>query len=346
MDKEVLSDIKRKIEKLGDKTIGETQTKESFINPMISALGWDVTDFDEVKLEYRHTKKATPVDYALLIDLTPKLYIEAKQLGSNLDDYKWIAQILTYSTMAGVKWSLLTDGNHYKLFNTTAEARLEEKLFYEWKMTEITEENVDGILSFLKLLTKDKFKDDEIEIAWQNHFEVNKVRKTLKKIINDKDESLLNLIRKRTKLNRATIVNSLNKLNIRIEKISIPDVLPIKRPPTYIRKGFTGKIPERLKLFNVTADVNSWRDVLVNTAEIIIKNNPDDFMKMADSRAMKGEKRTYLSKNKDLVYKHHQLSNGLFLDTNLNANKIFTLAKRFLVGCGYKETDIDISVKD
>ena len=183
MDKEVLFKLKKRLERLGDKNIGETQTKESFINPLISALGWDVTDFDEVKLEYKHSKKANPVDYALLIDLTPKLYIEAKQLGSNLDDYKWIAQILTYSTMAGVKWSILTDGNFYRLYNTTAEAKLEEKLFYEWRILDITDSNVDKVVSFINLLTKEKFKEDEIDLAWINHFEVNKVKKTLTKLI-------------------------------------------------------------------------------------------------------------------------------------------------------------------
>jgi hypothetical protein len=106
MDKDLLFRIKKRLERLGDKSIGEAQTKESFINPLISALAWDIADFDEVRLEYKHTRKATPVDYALLIDMTPKLYIEAKPLVSNLDDYKWVAQILTYSTMAGVKWAI------------------------------------------------------------------------------------------------------------------------------------------------------------------------------------------------------------------------------------------------
>ena len=117
MDKEILFKIKRKLERLGNRSIGEVQTKESFINPLISALGWDITDFDEVKLEYKATKKDTPVDYALMDDrMNPKLFIEAKQLGLNLDDHKWIAQILVYCSMAGVKWALLTDGNHYRLY--------------------------------------------------------------------------------------------------------------------------------------------------------------------------------------------------------------------------------------
>ena len=347
MDKEILFKIKRRLERLGDKSIGETQTKESFINPLISALGWDVVDFDEVKLEYKHTKKATPVDYALLIDMTPKLYIEAKQLGSNLDDYKWIAQILTYSTMSGVKWAILADGNHYKLYNTIAEAKLEEKLFYEWKMQDLNEANVDRLINFLNLLTKEKFKDDEIERAWKNHFEVNKVRKTLKILIDDKDESLLKLINKKTSLGKAVIVNSLNKLKIKIEKVYAPDIFIPRISPRLPRVGYTGKEIEKARLFNETFEVKTWKDLLVNTAEKLIKNNPDGFNKLPDSEIMRTVfGGTFLTKNKSLLRASHQLSNGSFLEINLDANTIVrVIEKKLLKGCGYKETDIKIFVK-
>ena len=347
MEKEVLFRIKRRLERLGDRSITEAGTKESFINPLISALGWDIADFDEVKLEYKHTKKATPVDYALLIDMTPKLYIEAKQLGSNLDDYKWIAQILTYSTMAGVKWALLTDGNHYKLYNTTAEARLEEKLFYEWKMQELTEDSVFKVLNFLNLLTKEKFKDDEIERAWKNHFEVNKVRKALKKLIDDKDESLLKLINKKTKLGRAVIVNSLNKLKIKIDKVYPPDISLPEILPKPIRVGFTGKEPEKAKLFNETFEVKNWRNLLLTVVERLLKHNPEAFNKLPDTEIMKGKKTYLLTRDKSLLRASHQLSNGLFLETNLSANSIVRIIKkRFLKGCGYQESDIEIFVKN
>ena len=346
MNKEVLFKIKKKLESLGNKSIGETQTKESLINPIISALGWDITDFDEVKLEYKHTKKDTPVDYAIVIDLNPKLFIEAKQLGLNMDDHKWIAQMLTYSTMAGVKWALLTDGNHYKLYNTMAEAKLDEKLFFEWKMAELTEDNVDKYVDFLNLLSKEKFRDDAIEIAWKNHFEVNKVKDTLEKLIEDRDELLLKLINKKVRLGKTTVANSFNKLRIKIEKVYQPDIPAISHIPTERpRAGFTGKIPERVSLFGNTINVKTWRDVLINVAEILIKHAPETFTKLADSEMMRGETRIYLTKSKNLIHAVHQLSNGLFIDVGLSANSIVRLSKKLLKGCGYKETDIEITAK-
>ena len=347
MNKEDLFKIKKKLESLGNKSIGEAQTKESFINPIISALGWDISDFDEVKLEYKHTKKDMPVDYAIFIDLNPKLFIEAKQLGLNMDDRKWIAQMLTYSTMAGVKWALLTDGNHYKLYNTIAEAKLDEKLFFEWKMEELNENNVDEYINFLSLLSKEKFKDDAIEIAWKNHFEVNKVKEVLENLIDDRDELFLKLINKKTKLGKTVVANSLNKLKIKIEKVSQPDIPTISHIPTkYLRKGFTGKKPEKVILFGNTINVKWWRDVLINTAESLIKHAPDAFNKLADSEKMKGPRRIYLTKTKNLIHASHQLSNGLFIDVGLCANAIVRLAKKILKGCGYKETDLEIIAKN
>jgi len=353
MDEEILFKIKRNLDRLGNRSISEAGTKESFINPLITALGWDVSDFDEVKLEYKHTKKDSPVDYALMIDMNPKLFIEAKQLGLNLSDRKWIAQTLTYCTMAGVKWGLLTDGNHYKLYNSMAEARLEEKLFFDWKITELNEKNIDKILNFLSLLTKEKLEKD-INDVWETYFAGNKVKTTLLKLIEDKDESLLNLIRKKTKLRRATIVNSINRLKIRIETVSTAHFsLDMKEqrkavaPESNKKDDYTFKKPKKFRLLNETFDVTTWKDILVITAEKLMKFNPDAFNDLADSEIMKAKKTSYLTKNKNLVREHYQLSNGLFLETNLDASSIVRIIKkRFLKGCGYKDTDIEIFLKD
>jgi len=53
-----------------------------------------------------------------------------------------------------------------------------------------------------------------------------------------------------------------------------------------------------------------------------------------------------IHKDKNLLRGPHKLSNGAFLETWLSANGIFSVIKRMLKGCGYKETDIKIFVKD
>jgi predicted type IV restriction endonuclease len=69
--------------------------------PILEALGWDIRDWDEVHREYRGKSVDSPVDYALKIMRTPRLFLEAKGLGEDLSDRKWVAQVLGYATVAG-----------------------------------------------------------------------------------------------------------------------------------------------------------------------------------------------------------------------------------------------------
>ena len=128
--------------------------------------------------------------------------------------------------------------------------------------------------------------------------------------------------------------------------ISEPDISLPKISPKQTRVGYTGTKPEKIKLINKLIEVNHWREIIINVAEELIQRNPEAFTSIADSKEMKGDKRIWLSKNKNLVYKPYQLSNGLFLDTHLNANSIYRNIKIFLNGCGYKETNIEIFLRD
>ncbi|PZW36969.1 hypothetical protein C8P66_1505 [Humitalea rosea] len=86
----------------------EEDTKRILITPTIEALGWD--HIAEIRNQYRHNRRDNPVDYALFLNRSPVLYVEAKPLGGSLDDRKWIVQTLNYANAAGVDWCVLTNG--------------------------------------------------------------------------------------------------------------------------------------------------------------------------------------------------------------------------------------------
>ena len=64
------------------------------------------------------------MDYALLLLRTPRLFVEAKALGQNLDDRRWAHQIMGYATVAGVEWVVITDGDEYRIYNALAHVRI------------------------------------------------------------------------------------------------------------------------------------------------------------------------------------------------------------------------------
>ena len=84
------------------------------VEPLLAALGWDTGDLDAVEREYR-VYDNTSLDYALKIDGKPRLFVEAKGIGKNLDDKQFIAQTVNYANNEGVLWCVLTNGLVYRV---------------------------------------------------------------------------------------------------------------------------------------------------------------------------------------------------------------------------------------
>jgi hypothetical protein len=102
---EALATVRKRIQLIRDRKefIGEQNTKAALIDPVLIALGWDLQEIDEVRREYRRKPQDNPVDYALFLNRTECLFIEAKSLEKDLNDRKWISQNLSYATVVGVR---------------------------------------------------------------------------------------------------------------------------------------------------------------------------------------------------------------------------------------------------
>jgi hypothetical protein len=150
----------------GTTRIGESNTKASLIEPVIAALGWDIHDPDEVCREYRRSGAENPVDYALLVMRTPRLFIEAKGLGENLADVRWAGQTLQYAAVAGVEWVALTDGDEWRVYNAHAAVPLEGKLFRTVRLTD----DIGAAADLLTLLSKDNLLEKRIDVLWESNF--------------------------------------------------------------------------------------------------------------------------------------------------------------------------------
>jgi hypothetical protein len=156
-----------RLQKYKGRAIGEQNTKASLIEPLLEALGWDTRDFDEVHREYKAKRADRPVDYALQLALKPLVFVEAKGLGENLSDRKWVSQILGYATVAGVTWCVLTDGDEYRFYNATAPVDADEKLFCRIRLSDGHHE-----LAFetLRLISRANVESGSLASYWKAHF--------------------------------------------------------------------------------------------------------------------------------------------------------------------------------
>ena len=83
----------------------ETRTRMALIDPLLQALGWDVSDPEVVTPEYKVSDGWA--DYALLrSDGQPAATVEAKKMGEPLDSHRM--QMLNYSNAWGVEYAGLT----------------------------------------------------------------------------------------------------------------------------------------------------------------------------------------------------------------------------------------------
>ena len=183
---QTLVTVRDRIARHERENIGEQDTKAALIVPVLRALGWDVEDLEDVKLEYRRRPPDNPVDYALFLLRTPRLFIEAKSLGSHLDDGKWAAQILAYATVAGVEWVALTDGNAWRIYNSHAAVPVEQKLFRVVHIADPDEHAEET----LRLLSKAQLADHLIDDLWKSDFVDRQVRDALQQLFGPEPEGL------------------------------------------------------------------------------------------------------------------------------------------------------------
>ena len=202
--------------------IGEQNTKAALIDPLLSAMGWDLQEIDEVRREYRRKPQDNPVDYALFLNRTECLLIEAKSLEKDLGDRKWISQNISYAAVVGVKWCVLTNGDEYRIYNSHAEVDVDEKLF---RKVRISDSEPKFIIDTLVLLSKDKMRGSLLDEMWKAHFIDRRVRLALESLLGEDDAPLIRAICKKANgVTRSEARASLKRAKITID-FPLPKVL-------------------------------------------------------------------------------------------------------------------------
>ena len=103
----------------------EALTRYCLIDPLLRELGWDTSDPAQVVPEYSVSDGRA--DYALLVGGKSQIMIEAKSLGTALDDAV-IRKGITYCTAEGTPYFALTDGEHWRLYETHRPVPAAEKI--------------------------------------------------------------------------------------------------------------------------------------------------------------------------------------------------------------------------
>ncbi len=103
----------------------EIRTRVALIDPLLVALGWDVSDPVLVTPEYAVGEGRA--DYALHgSESIPAAMVEAKRLGHALSDDERM-QMLNYANARGVRYAAVTDGDVWEFYEVFKQAPLEDR---------------------------------------------------------------------------------------------------------------------------------------------------------------------------------------------------------------------------
>jgi len=193
----VIDTLRAQLERHKHSGLKEYPTRTIFIDPLLSALGWDVRDPDEVELEYP-TVDGKSVDYAMKINRKPVFLLEAKQLGDTLDDVKSITQVVGYAANDGIEWCVLTNGVRYKIYKASEKASAPDKLLFEVSIDprDSAGLSVEQIAAQLNRFSRDSLAQGVLDKLGTEIFTTGKVRKALDRLFIDAPQPLIRLIRK------------------------------------------------------------------------------------------------------------------------------------------------------
>jgi len=137
------------------KSYNEAQTRNEFIEPLFEFLGWgmrNLTTDNEVTTE--ENISGGRVDLAFRFNNIPAMFLEAKALKVDLDEWKWAEQAINYSWNKSVTWAVLTDFESIKVFNAEIPPKgVRENLFIEIKCQDYIDR-----FDQLWLLSKESFE--------------------------------------------------------------------------------------------------------------------------------------------------------------------------------------------
>ena len=111
----------------------EALTRYALIDPLLRELGWDTSDPDMVVPEYRSGNGRA--DYALMNDGSPAMMVEAKSLGTPLQD-SVLAQGINYCLMEGTSYFSVTDGRLWEIYETHKPVPINDKQIVRFDLNE------------------------------------------------------------------------------------------------------------------------------------------------------------------------------------------------------------------
>lgn len=347
----------------------EASTKQAIIMRILSSLGWDIFNIEEVTPDI--SVKSDIIDYALKIKNSSVMFILVKKPSEQLDSYQ--KSFLTISARQKVDLALLTNGIAWWGFLSSAEGGVEDKKFFT---ANLLQDDIDEICTFFStFIAKSSLVNGNSHKAAEEILETRKrktanhfIPKAWEKIITQPHDTIIQLISQTAedmcnyKPEKNAIIDFLKtygnqriisdtslseksesnqeSLELFLQESPTP-VSPPKEKPKPINT-YDGTI-ESFSFGGNTYEVGSWDDMLMTLCEIMVTRHKDNFDKVL---WLSGQNRSYFSNIESELRNPVKIKRtNIFVEKRLGGNETVSTAHKLLSAFGYNGKDLEISVK-
>jgi len=220
-------ELRNRIEKYRELlSANEALTRYVLIDPVLRALGWDTENPDIVRPEEKQGGGIP--DYVLYHNGEKLIALEAKRLGTKLDEKEALDYGFNYSWKNKIPYFIITDGNIWKVYDVR---EMGGNLILEINLLkDPIEECVRKLLSLWRPLIKYEIKPIEtiVEVGSQppekelgKELDLDKVRKFYESLT-DKEKAFIKIVFEAWKqgrtLSKDDIISELRRRGINVDK--------------------------------------------------------------------------------------------------------------------------------
>lgn len=174
-----IESIRANVAKCEGKSPNEEATKNWFVLPMLSALGYEIFNPDEVLPEFTAdvgTKKGEKVDYAIVLNGEILALIEVKAFDTDLSSQHY-SQLYRYFAATPAPLAILTNGVEYNFFSDSmTENKMDDEPFFVFNLLQHNRHSLEKFHNFSRNLVN---KDQIVKEAYHNLC-VSKIQQFLK----------------------------------------------------------------------------------------------------------------------------------------------------------------------
>lgn len=320
----------------------ENEVRRTLVEPVLEALDWNVRSLEDVRSELK-TEDGQRLDYMLRKRGKDVLVVEVKAQKEKLENY--LNQLVVYCSNLGVSFGIITNGATWILFKAFEEGvKGRDRIVFSLdtltdstsagKLLRISKERIDE-LGLLKeqMLTFQEVWDQAIQnpefIANALQPRVSELLMEKKDAVGFRDEDLRMFLAERVS-----------------ELIGNVGLFPSKQPKqkTESRAGSKGT----MWIGDVSYPFRTFKEIIVNTAEWLIRNGHFDRTKMP---IQLGPTRYLVNTTDDnpegnRMISPKRLSNGFFLETNASSFDCERWARKLLGIFGLDEGRLRVVRRD